>query len=57
MPGGQRIPLRVNGQAIDSDQPYEVLPGRYEVTTGLPFIDYSGAQQQPDQTFAREQCH
>lgn len=41
VPGGQRIPLRVNGQAIDSDQPYEVLPGRYEVTTGLPFIDYS----------------
>lgn len=41
VPGGQRLPLRVNGVRVDSDQPYEVLPGMYEVSTGLPFIDYA----------------
>lgn len=43
LPGGQHLPLLVNGQEIDPTQPYELLPGRYEITTGLPFIGYTAA--------------
>ncbi|WP_145952672.1 hypothetical protein [Tessaracoccus aquimaris] len=43
IPGGDSVPLVVNGVAIDQGQVYEVVPGVYELDTGLPFIAYSEA--------------
>lgn len=41
IPGGQKLPLYVNGERVDHTQTYEVVPGTYEVSTGLPFIEYT----------------
>lgn len=38
--GGENVPVFVNGVRVDPVQPLELLPGRYELTTGLPFITY-----------------
>lgn len=40
VPGGEGVPLRVNGEAIDQGQVYEAVPGVYQLETGLPFISY-----------------
>ncbi|GAA4905263.1 hypothetical protein GCM10025789_25790 [Tessaracoccus lubricantis] len=39
--GGQNLPMLVNGRRIDPKLTFEVLPGTYEVSTGLPFVDYA----------------
>lgn len=39
--GGQSLPMIVNGQRVGSNELLEVVPGRYEVSTGLPFITYA----------------
>lgn len=41
IPGGENLPLLVNGHGADQTQTYEVVPGSYEVSTGLPFVDYA----------------
>lgn len=40
VPGGEDVPLFINGQQVEHDQIYEVVPGRYELTTGMPYIAY-----------------
>lgn len=35
------VPLIVNGVRVDWDNPLELAPGMYKVSTGLPFITYS----------------
>lgn len=40
VPGGEDLPLIVNGVSLDQGKPYEAVPGVYELTTGLPFIGY-----------------
>ncbi|MHA7861072.1 hypothetical protein ACX1DX_06820 [Tessaracoccus sp. Y36] len=39
--GGQNLPVLVNDQRIDPSLTYEVVPGTYEVSTGLPFLDFT----------------
>ena len=38
--GGQNLPVFVNGQRVDPEVPLEVVPGRYELSTGLPYISF-----------------
>lgn len=45
VPGGDGVPLIVNGQKIDQGQVYEVVPGEYRLTTDLPYIAYSDASR------------
>jgi len=40
VPGGEGVPLLVNGESIDQGQVYEVVPGLYRLDTGLPFVAY-----------------
>lgn len=54
VPGGQNLPLVVNGLEVDPSQPYEVVPGLYELSTGLPFVDYSEASNLEVPGLARE---
>lgn len=36
----EALPLRVNGVEVQKFAPFEVVPGFYEVSTGLSFIEY-----------------
>lgn len=38
--GGQNLPVLVNGTAVNHGQALELVPGSYEVTTGLPHLAY-----------------
>lgn len=38
--GGQNLPVLVNDTPVDHDQALELVPGRYEVTSGLPHLAY-----------------
>lgn len=38
--GGQNLPMKINGQDVDHTQQLEVVPGSYELDSGLPFIAY-----------------
>lgn len=40
VPGGEGLPLLINGQGVDQGQVYEAVPGIYQLDTGLPFISY-----------------
>lgn len=40
VPGGQDVPLIVNGVAVEQDQIYEVVPGTYALSTALPNVAY-----------------
>ncbi len=41
--GSGSVPLLINGQQVQPGQTYELVPGRYDMTTGLPFVDYPSA--------------
>lgn len=40
VPGGEDVPLIINGVELEQDQIYEVVPGTYTPSTGLPNIAY-----------------
>lgn len=40
IPGGGNLPLFINGIEVDHTQPLQLVPGTYELTSGLRFITY-----------------
>lgn len=39
-PNATRVPVLINGIRVDVSKPFELVPGHYEITTGLPFLQY-----------------
>lgn len=51
--GGQNLPMKINGQSVDHTQLLEVVPGRYELESGLPFIAYPANNNFPINSLSR----
>lgn len=43
VPGGDNVPLLVNGQSVPQNRTFELVPGRYQLATGLQLIAYPEA--------------
>lgn len=41
--GGANVPLFINGVEVDHSQPIQLVPGTYELGTGLDFIAFPGS--------------
>lgn len=45
IPGGSNLPLFVNGVEVDHTQPLQLVPGTYELSTGLDFIAFPSSSR------------
>lgn len=53
VPGGDELPLIVNGQPVPQNQTFELVPGRYELSTGMTLIAYPEANNFTINSLAR----
>lgn len=50
--GGANVPLFINGVEVDHSQPIQLVPGTYQLSTGLDFIAFPGSSAVTIQSLA-----